>query len=117
MRALEWTGVAHLDLRVDGRSGAVTVIEANPRFWGSVLGSLHAGVNFPYLTCLASLGQPFEAPGFRACRYVSGAGAVEQWLRGRLGTKYAGFGFSDTVFRYVLSDPWPTVAETLLSGS
>ena len=114
MNAIEWTGVAHLDLRIDELSGEITVIEANPRFWGSVIGSMHAGVNFPYLKCLVGMGQRFEVPRFRPCRYVSGGGAVQQWIRGRLGTKQAGFGFSDTAFRYVVADPWPTIAETRL---
>ena len=117
MTSIGWTGVAHVDLRIDARTDEVTLIEVNPRFWGSVLGSLHAGVNFPHLACLAGMGQPFDVPRFRPCRYVSGAGAIEQWLRGRFATKQAGFGVSDTVFRYVLTDPLPTVAETLLGRS
>ncbi|NJN80353.1 MAG: ATP-grasp domain-containing protein, partial [Anaerolineales bacterium] len=48
MFALKWNGVAHIDLRVRSSDGKVFIIEINPRFWGSLEGSLHVGVNFPY---------------------------------------------------------------------
>lgn len=56
MEKLNWTGVAHVDLRYDKRTKQFLVIEINPRFWGSVDASKKTGVNFPYLYCLASLG-------------------------------------------------------------
>ncbi len=39
-------GVIHLDMRIDERTGEVSFIEANPRFWGSLAYSVWAGVNF-----------------------------------------------------------------------
>jgi predicted ATP-grasp superfamily ATP-dependent carboligase len=115
MAALDWTGVAHVDLREDERSGQITILEVNPRFWGSVLGSLHAGVNFPYLACLAGLKLPFSVSQPRPCRYVSGKTAVGCWKRGQFGADRAGFGVSDTVFRDALRDPWPSFAELVLN--
>lgn len=117
MAVLEWNGIAHVDLRDEEGSSQVKVLEVNPRFWGSVLGSLHAGVNFPYLACLAGMDQPFLAPKFHSCRYVAGATAVRQWMRGQFGAKRVGFRFSDTVFRYVMTDPWPTLAELFLKAT
>jgi predicted ATP-grasp superfamily ATP-dependent carboligase len=115
MAALDWTGVAHVGLREDERSGQITILEVNPRFWGSVLGSLHAGVNFPYLACLAGLKLPFTVPQSRPCRYVSGKAAVGCWKRGQVGADRAGFGFLNTVFRDALRDPWPSFAELALN--
>jgi predicted ATP-grasp superfamily ATP-dependent carboligase len=115
MAALDWTGVAHVDLREDERSGQITILEVNPRYWGSLLGSLHAGINFPYLACLAALKLPFSVPQSRPCRYVSGTAAVGCWKRGQFGADRAGFGFSDTVFRDALPDPWPSFAQLVLS--
>jgi len=111
MAALRWNGVAHVDLRYDDVTGAVNIIEINPRFWGSVLGSLHAGINFPYLACLSALGRPFAAPYYRTCRYVGGATALGYWKRGRFARSSTGFSFTDTLFWYARHDPVPTLIE------
>ncbi len=61
-RATNWSGVAHIDLRRDERTGAVSVIEINPRYWQTLLGSLAMGVNFPDLHCRLALGEPVDVP-------------------------------------------------------
>jgi hypothetical protein len=111
MAAVRWSGVAHVDLRYDSNTGAVNIIEVNPRFWGSVLASLHAGVNFPHLACLAALGRPFVAPDFRTCRYVAGSTALSYWKRGRFGRRSTGFAFTDTLFWYARYDLLPALIE------
>ena len=48
-RIIEGTGyhgVAHFDMRIDHRNGEILVIEANPRFWGTLSYSVWSGVNF-----------------------------------------------------------------------
>jgi len=113
MAALEWSGVAHVDLRCDARTGDVAIIEINPRFWGSLLGSLHAGVNFPHLACLAALGSPSPATAVQRIRYVAGGTALRLWLQGGTHGRRAGFAFTDTVFPHALKDPMPHVIEAL----
>lgn len=44
---IQYTGVAHFDLRYDNRDRAFKFIECNPRFWGSLKASYCCGVNFP----------------------------------------------------------------------
>ena len=39
-------GVAHFDMRIDHRNADILVIEANPRFWGTLSYSVWSGVNF-----------------------------------------------------------------------
>jgi D-aspartate ligase len=114
MAELHWSGVAHVDLRAHEESGEISIIEINPRFWGSVLGSLHAGVNFPYLACLNALGQEFDYPQFRDCRYVAGTTAAGIWRSGKYGITASGFALGDTVFRYILDDPLSSVLEWFL---
>jgi predicted ATP-grasp superfamily ATP-dependent carboligase len=56
-----YEGVVHLDLMRDGRGG-VRVLEANPRFWITLMHSVWAGVNFAALGVEHLLGghPPFE---------------------------------------------------------
>lgn len=44
--AAKYSGVANIDLRIDGKTGRVTVLECNPRFWYTLQASLWRGVNF-----------------------------------------------------------------------
>jgi predicted ATP-grasp superfamily ATP-dependent carboligase len=48
-QSVGYHGVAHLDLRVERSTGLPFLLECNPRFWGSLLYSTWAGVNFPRL--------------------------------------------------------------------
>lgn len=105
MMMFNWTGVAHIDLRRDAETDELRFLEINPRFWGSVLASLHAGVNFPHLACLAALDESFTAPRFRECRYVAGSTAARLWRHGQIGMRRAGFRFRDTALAYALADP------------
>lgn len=56
MKSLNWSGVAHVDLRYSFKHGKFFIIEVNPRYWGSLLASTKHGVNFPALHIAASIG-------------------------------------------------------------
>lgn len=71
MKTLNWSGIAHIDLRFDENAQQFKVIEINPRFWGSLEASLHAGVNFPELSHNLSIGKTLTRPKFNACSYWS----------------------------------------------
>ena len=49
LTAMGWSGVAMVEFRVDPRNGVPTLMEVNPRFWGSLQLSILSGVDFPYL--------------------------------------------------------------------
>jgi predicted ATP-grasp superfamily ATP-dependent carboligase len=44
--AAEYSGVMNVDVRIQERTGAVTVLECNPRFWYTLSASLWRGLNF-----------------------------------------------------------------------
>jgi predicted ATP-grasp superfamily ATP-dependent carboligase len=56
VRASNFHGLAHFDMRVDSRDDALYVIECNPRVWGSLMYSVWGGVNFIELGYQLSLG-------------------------------------------------------------
>jgi hypothetical protein len=46
VRNLGYTGVLHIDARLDDASGEIFLVEANPRFWGSLGEATWCGLNF-----------------------------------------------------------------------
>jgi predicted ATP-grasp superfamily ATP-dependent carboligase len=71
---LGWSGVANIDMRLDVQREIPLVFEINGRYWLSLLGSLHAGVNFPLLACETVLGQSRSNRRAQEVRYFYGAG-------------------------------------------
>lgn len=65
MKSLNWSGVANIDMRYDINTGIYHIIEVNPRFWGSVEGSMLAGINFPQLYVNDVLGHEIESIAYR----------------------------------------------------
>lgn len=57
---LNYTGIAHIDMLWDRKKDKVAILEFNPRFWGSLLGSKMAGVNFVHLGMLTAHNLPTE---------------------------------------------------------
>jgi predicted ATP-grasp superfamily ATP-dependent carboligase len=49
LEALNWHGVAMVEFKKDSRDGGFTLLEINPKFWGSLGLAIASGVDFPYL--------------------------------------------------------------------
>lgn len=49
MKSLQWTGIAHVEFKIDPRDGRPKLLEVNPRFWGSLQLAIEAGMDFPFL--------------------------------------------------------------------
>ena len=78
LSALEWTGVAHVEFRLDPRDGKPKLIEINPHFWHSLPHAIAADVDFPYLLYqLAVEGSCETVEEYRT-------GMRSQWLVGEL---------------------------------
>lgn len=103
--ALEWSGVAHIDLRYNDLTQQVEVIEVNPRYWGSLLASLVAGVNFPYLACFAALGHQFAIPEYSDVLYSVEPDTVRRLVKVFLGGKWHSFKLQRSSLGFMLQDP------------
>lgn len=114
VRALDWSGVANIDLRYEESTGTAYVLEINPRFWGSLLGSLAVGVNFPELACRVALGQELPELEYRPGRFIS---ERRNALRHRLGLLRNGRASNEVplsdALDHALRDPWPEIVSLL----
>ena len=103
---LKWTGVANFDLRYNEESGQVMILEMNTRFWGNVVGSFKAGVNFPYLSCLVGLGYDIPEIELKRTTCVTGKSSYIYWLdRFRFKRKFPKFQY--TSLSLDIYDPAP----------
>ena len=77
LQALNWSGVAMVEFRVDEERARVALMEINGRYWGSLALSLRAGVDFPwYAWQLAHGERPICPPAYRVgvrVRWSAGA--------------------------------------------
>jgi predicted ATP-grasp superfamily ATP-dependent carboligase len=110
IKKMNWSGVAHFDLRYDADYHQVKVIEINVRFWGSLFGSFYAGVNFPYLTCLAGLGYDVPQTEFQPLRYVNGEATLTMCYQRLLKKSTYGAFFDRSALEFMAKDPVPKLA-------
>jgi len=114
IKKLKWSGIAHIDLRYDEQDQRIKIIEINPRFWGSLLGSLISGINFPYLACLAGLKVNFPKPDYHFNRYIAGKAMIKMFTQGFLKGKFVNLRIENTSIKFKIQDPFPEMAGCLL---
>lgn len=106
---LNWSGVVHFDLRYDEEEKHIKVIEMNPRYWATVLGSLAAGVNFPYLACLSGLKIDLPKVESNPIRIVDADAALKLYIHNFFHKDKTIPDFDKSVFKISLKDPFPSV--------
>ena len=118
LSSLKWTGVAHVEFKIDPRDGKPRLLEVNPRFWGSLALAIEAGVDFPYLLFkLAMDGDIEEVREYKE-------GVMTRWLipgdllhfiknpgRFRMRPGFFDFSIKDDIIS--LHDPLPTLGRLL----
>lgn len=109
IKTLNWSGVAHIDLRYDSKDQKFKVIEINPRFWATVDASCMAGVNFPYLLCLHNLNNVFETPQYDHIKYLSLRGLVTRLRKLEVSKLNVLLVWRHTPLRFALKDPIPAL--------
>jgi carbamoylphosphate synthase large subunit len=106
-----WSGVAHCDMRYDERTGEYTMIEVNPRYWRSLLGSLVAGVNFPLCACLTALAQSYPPPEQKAVKFIHESRvSIRELVSTYTGRSTERFRWSQTNLSFAVHDPLPDIA-------
>lgn len=107
---LQWNGIAHIDFLVEEKNAVARIIDINPRFWGSLYGSVSAGVNFPYLACLAAEGIFFSLPSYDKTVYAELSNKEKLHLL--LGRKQNhNITLKQTDFKYTRNDPFQSLKE------
>ena len=114
MKSLNWSGVAHIDLRYDIKDGKFKVIEVNTRYWGSLDASLAAGINFPYLYYLLSAQLEFERPTYNYIEFLSTKGLLKRIKQNAFLILNGSYLWKNTAFKFLLLDPIPFMAKILL---
>lgn len=110
---LNFSGIAHLDLRYDQRKRDFKLIEINARYWGSLTGSLMAGINFPELACKAGMGQKIEIPEYRFIRYITYSSAIKSKLFHPFSKASKKIKLKESDLKYILRDPLAEVKNIL----
>jgi D-aspartate ligase len=106
MKLMNWSGVAHIDLRYDEVEDMPQVLEINARYWGSLLGSKNAGVNFPLLHLKTMNNEPFGKPEYKLNRYFMGKSPIAKILKSDVR-------LFETSLPYSLRDPMPAFFDIL----
>lgn len=107
LSALNWNGVAHLDFVCRNKDKEPCLIDFNPRYWGTLYGSVLAGVNFPFLHYLTALDGSFSRPEYRHTKYGE-LSLQELLLKPFLRTAVGGVSLmNESNFAFIYRDPLP----------
>jgi predicted ATP-grasp superfamily ATP-dependent carboligase len=64
LNALKWSGPCMLEFKYDPSHKKYTLIEVNPKLWGSLELAIASGVNFPELIVRHLMGEEFDTPEY-----------------------------------------------------
>ncbi|GEM_PF-620325 len=109
IQKLRWSGIAHLDFRYDRNRNTWYLVDFNARYWTTMLGSVCAGINFPYLHLLQALQVPIAPSTSREITFMLNYDALLQFFRRtyRRPKKLDNFRFMHTELHFSLKDPVP----------
>lgn len=114
MKSLQWTGIVHVEFKIDPRDGKPKLLEVNPRFWGSLQLAIESGIDFPFLLFRLALEGDIEPVmdynvGVR-CRWLI-PGDLLHFIKNperlRLKPNFFDFKIKDDIIS--LSDPMPVI--------
>lgn len=87
LNALQWHGVAMIEYKVKS-NGTFSLLEINPRLWGSLALAIDTGVDFPRGLFLLAQGQsPPRQPNYRANYFTRNLSKDIRWMKANWQTK------------------------------
>ncbi len=105
VKRTEYTGVCHFDAREHSEDGSIWIVEANPRFWGSLEAARWCGLNFTAAGLALALKRPVNEPSVLTEGIYPGVAAAllslltGRWDRTERGRRQRAF------LRNVITDP------------
>lgn len=105
VKLLDYSGLAHFDMRIDSRTQKVYVLECNPRVWGSMAASFMMGVDFMGMGIKLTSSDIQSKPLTYKKGYYVLIGTIGRALM-KWNWKYFSFATFRNIFD-VLSDPLP----------
>jgi predicted ATP-grasp superfamily ATP-dependent carboligase len=115
LEAMKWNGIADMDILVDKQDQTVYVLEFNPRLWQSLLGSLIAGVNIPYIWSLSALGINISCNQREAVRYTRPASFIKMMLSRIIGRRPPiKMRWKECDLQFTVRDPLPELFDIVL---
>jgi predicted ATP-grasp superfamily ATP-dependent carboligase len=103
---LNFSGIAHLDFRFNISSKQYELIDFNARYWSTLLGSLNAGINFPWIACECAKGNEINSIEFKDGIYYAVTNPF------KLIFKIASYKKSE--LQYIILDPIPYFFDSYL---
>lgn len=111
--ALRWDGIANIDFQVDAGDQTVKILDFNPRFGASVVGSLMAGVNFPLLSCMSAMHLPYPNMYQKnGVEYAHPKAFPRVWWSQMVERRHGVVNFRESgSLKFALMDPLPLIAK------
>lgn len=104
---LGYTGIAHLDFIYDPEKSSYILIDFNPRYWNSILGSMIAGINFPVLVTRYILDLPLGDPGYNGSYFYYGTSAIRLYFKNLVRKTDHPVSLKYSQLRFIFRDPLP----------
>jgi predicted ATP-grasp superfamily ATP-dependent carboligase len=109
LEATRYSGLAHLDARLDNRDGIAKCVECNPRVWASLPAAARCGLNFMTAGLEIAAGEPISQPrvieeGF----YINPMRLTLQLIKGREWSALRDKGIRAGLWQ-AYSDPYPFI--------
>ena len=107
-KALNWTGVNHVDLMYSEEKDQVWIIEMNPRFWGSFLGNMKLNMNYAAMALGLVYGVDIKKVEYEEQIYIKHTEAFKDLFKGK-----KNYPWSQTSVDFFLADLAPTIERLL----